>query len=131
MLLLKHFIKAIPRLAMVTFSLRTINSPFWKSCKNAALILDVLDCWFVLHFHTRRAPVLASCIETYYCQFQSFTRLIGQKERNFRVRLEIKGKKIGDKKTIYNFFYLLRDHLILILSVVILYAHWLSGNEIK
>ena len=29
------------------------------------------------------------------------------------------------------FFYLLSELLILIFSVVILYAHWVSGNEIK
>ena len=29
------------------------------------------------------------------------------------------------------FFHLLSDLLILIFSVVILYAHWVSGNEIK
>ena len=55
---------------------------------------------------------------------------IYQKERNFRVRLEIKGEKNQRKKNLL-FFYLLSDHLILIFSAVILYAHWVSGNEIK
>ena len=44
------------------------------------------------------------------------------------MRLEIKGKKNRRKK---NFSYLLSDLLILIFPVVILYAHWVSENEIK
>ena len=55
--------------------------------------------------------------------------LSDQKERHFRVRLEIKSKKKLEKKTI--FFYLLSDLLILVFSVVIFYAHWVSSNEKK
>ena len=60
---------------------------------------------------------------------RSRSSLLDQKGQNFRVRLEIKGKKNRRKKTI--FFYLLSDLLILIFLVVILYAHRVSGNEIK
>ena len=69
MLLLKDCMKATsPRSAvsLVTFSPRTIDSPFWKS--------------------------------------SSFARLIDQKEQNFRVRLEIKGKKNRGKKNNWKFF---------------------------
>ena len=87
------------------------------SCKNAV----------------RQPPVLASCIEIYY--FASLDRLRSwlsdQKERNFRVRLEIKGKKSSTTKKIYNFLNLLSAHLMSIFSVLISYVHWLSGNEIK
>ena len=55
MLLLKDCIKATPRsgASLVTFSLRTIDNPFRKPCKNA---VKMLKSGFVLHFHTRRAP---------------------------------------------------------------------------
>ena len=51
MLLWKDSIKATPRSAasLVTFSPRTIDSPFWKSCKNAARTVRAA-------FHTRSAP---------------------------------------------------------------------------
>ena len=39
--------------SLVTFSPRTIDSPFWKSCKNA---IKMQKSGFVLHFHTRSAP---------------------------------------------------------------------------
>ena len=70
MLLLKDCIKATPRSAasLVTFSPRTIDNPFWKSCKNAALILDldlsasVADSCCIFTLAVRQPPVLASCI---------------------------------------------------------------------
>ena len=61
---------------------------------------------------------------------RSRSSLSDQKERNFRVRLQIKGKKKSEKKKFF-FFHLLSDLLILIFSVVILYAQWVSENEIK
>ena len=45
------------------------------------------------------------------------------------MRLEIKGKKIGEKKT--NFFLSVERPLNINISAVILYAHWISGNDMK
>ena len=100
--------------SLATFIPRTIDSAFWKSCKNAALILVDSCCIFTLA--VRQPPVLASCIEIYYCQFQSFARLIDRKERNFRMRLEIKGKKIGEKKQFIIFLSLERPFNINIIN---------------
>ena len=93
----------------------TLSVVIWFSAGTLGIFATLV---YVLTMRVVIYDILSMAIIRVHCSLdRSRSSLSDQKERNLRVRLEIKGKKIGEKKTI--FFYLLSKLLILIFSVVI------------